>query len=210
MAQKSYSGLPFINNYTSDEYKGGIQNWQISQDTRGLIYIANNFGVLEFDGTEWYLYPVSNKTKVRSIGIDPNGIIYAGCQGDFGFFSPNSFGQLTYTSLIDSLSPSFRNIDETWRIFVEDNTIFFCTFSNIYIYDPYNRVKFGTKSFTLNEALNTTTYITTFSGPKAYRSLFTLVRVYAHPDEADIIKGIWDKIRPKADDKGPDVSVTSY
>ncbi|NPD89429.1 MAG: HD domain-containing protein [Asgard group archaeon] len=99
-------------------------------------------------------------------------------------------------------------IDSTYKLSTINEQEFQA--SNIYIYDPYNRIKFGTNSFTLNEALNTTTYITTFSGPKAYRSLFTLVRVYANPDEADTIKKIWDEIRPKADDKEPDVSVTSY
>ncbi|MHA2255986.1 MAG: hypothetical protein ACXAAM_07935, partial [Candidatus Heimdallarchaeaceae archaeon] len=99
-------------------------------------------------------------------------------------------------------------IDSTYKLSTINEQEFQA--SNIYIYDPYNRIRFGTKSFTLNEALNTTTYITTFSGPKAYRSLFTLVRVYAHPDEADTIKKIWDEIRPKMDDKEPDVSVTSY
>ncbi|MHA1203230.1 MAG: hypothetical protein ACTSQ4_12020 [Candidatus Heimdallarchaeaceae archaeon] len=82
--------------------------------------------------------------------------------------------------------------------------------SNIYIYDPYDRIRPGTISFTLNEALNTTSYITTFSGPKAYRTLFTLVRAYAHPTEAGKLREIWKKIRPETTDKEPDVSVTSY
>ena len=82
--------------------------------------------------------------------------------------------------------------------------------SNIYIYDPYDRIRPGTNSFTLNEALNTTSYITTFSGPKAYRTLFTLVRAYAHPNDAEKLRDMWKKIRPKTLDKEPDVSVTSY
>ncbi len=82
--------------------------------------------------------------------------------------------------------------------------------SNIYIYDPFDRIRPGTSSFTLNEALNTTSYITTFSGPKAYRTLFTLVRAYAHPNDVEKVKNIWKKIRPKVSDSEPDVSVTSY
>ncbi|MFW9852103.1 MAG: HD domain-containing protein [Candidatus Thorarchaeota archaeon] len=99
-------------------------------------------------------------------------------------------------------------IDSTYKLSTINEQEFQA--SNIYIYDPYDRIRPGTKSFTLNEALNTTAYITTFSGPKAYRSLFTLVRVYAHPDEASLISDIWNKIRPKAEDKERDVSVTSY
>ncbi|MCG3216009.1 MAG: HD domain-containing protein [Candidatus Heimdallarchaeota archaeon] len=99
-------------------------------------------------------------------------------------------------------------IDSTYRLSTINEQEFQA--SNIYIYDPYDRIRPGSNSFTLNEALNTTTYITTFSGPRAYRSLFTLVRVYAHPDESKTITNIWNKIRPKVDSKEPDVSVTSY
>ena len=99
-------------------------------------------------------------------------------------------------------------IDSTYRLSTINEQEFQA--SNIYIYDPYDRIRPGSHSFTLNEALNTTTYITTFSGPRAYRSLFTLVRVYAHPDDSKAISKIWKEIRPKVDDKDPDVSVTSY
>ena len=99
-------------------------------------------------------------------------------------------------------------IDSTYRLSTINEQEFQA--SNIYIYDPYDRIRPGSHSFTLNEALNTTTYITTFSGPRAYRSLFTLVRVYAHPDDTEKISKIWKEIRPKVDDKEPDVSVTSY
>ncbi|MBY8999333.1 MAG: HD domain-containing protein [Candidatus Heimdallarchaeota archaeon] len=99
-------------------------------------------------------------------------------------------------------------IDSTYKLSTINEQEFQA--SNIYIYDPHDRIRSGSSSFTLNEALNTTTYITTFSGPRAYRSLFTLVRVYAHPDESNIISDIWKKIRPSVEDKERDISVTSY
>ena len=99
-------------------------------------------------------------------------------------------------------------IDSTYKLSTINEQEFQA--SNIYIYDPYEKIRPGSKSFTLNEALNTTSYITTFAGPRAYRSLFTLVRVYAHPKDAQTIKKIWKKIRPKTSTKDKDVSVTSY
>lgn len=99
-------------------------------------------------------------------------------------------------------------IDSTYKLSTINEQEFQA--SNIYIYDPYDRIRPGMTSFTLNEALNTTSYITTFSGPKAYRTLFTLVRVYAHPNDVKTVKEIWNKIRPKTSDKEVDVSVTSY
>lgn len=134
-AQSPYSGLPFVRHFRTVEYKAGIQNWDIAQDKRGLIYIANNFGLLEFDGNQWQVFGVPNGTKVRSVAIDPLGKIYVGCQGDFGYFFPNERGQLDYTSLADSLESRYRNFDETWSVYIDKQRVYFCTFSRIYIYD---------------------------------------------------------------------------
>jgi DNA-binding CsgD family transcriptional regulator len=117
------------------EYQAGIQNWDIAQDKRGLLYIANNFGLLEYDGNRWELYRVRNGTKVRSVALDGRGRIYVGCQNDFGYFFPDSRGRLTYTSLADSLSAENRNFDETWSVFIDNEKVYFCTFTNIYVYD---------------------------------------------------------------------------
>jgi hypothetical protein len=133
-AQSSYSGLPFVRQYRPAEYKAGIQNWDIAQDKRGLIYIANNFGLLEFDGSQWQIFGVPNGTKVRSVAIDPSGKVYVGCQGDFGYFFPGDRGQLNYVSLADSLESKYRNFDETWSVYIDNQQVYFCTFSRIYIY----------------------------------------------------------------------------
>ncbi|MFZ6013339.1 MAG: ligand-binding sensor domain-containing protein [Bacteroidota bacterium] len=134
-AQSPIRGLPFVRYFHTIEYKAGIQNWQIAQDKRGLIYIANNFGLLEYDGNSWHTYRVHNGTKVRSVAIDKRGRIYVGCQGDFGYFFPDERGRLTYTSLADSLKGPLRNFDETWRVYIDHEKVYFCTFTNIYVYD---------------------------------------------------------------------------
>jgi hypothetical protein len=134
-AQSTISGLPFVRTFPTVEYQAGIQNWALTQDRRGILYVANNFGLLEFDGVKWQTYNVKNGTKVRSVAIDAKGKIYVGCQGDFGYFFPDLTGKLVYTSLADSLPSEYRNFDEAWSIFIDKETIYFCTFSRIYIYN---------------------------------------------------------------------------
>lgn len=145
-AQSGSSGLPFIRNFTPVEYRAGIQNWYIAQDKRGVIFIANNYGLLEYDGSEWETYRVSNGSKMRSLAHDTDGRIYVGCQGDFGYFFPNEQGKLTYTSLADSLPNNYRNFDETWSVFIDEGRIYFCTFTRIYVYNN--------GAFTIIEASN--------------------------------------------------------
>ena len=55
-------GLPDITNYTKQAYSAGLQNWDIKQDKNGIIYAANNEGLLAFDGRNWTLYSLPNKT----------------------------------------------------------------------------------------------------------------------------------------------------
>ena len=127
-------GLPIVRNFSSIEYNAGIQNYQFAINKQGLLYSANNFGLLEYDGENWKIYGVKNGTKVRSIAIDGRGRIYTGSQGDFGFFFPNKRGELIYTSLADSLANRYHNFDETWNVFLDKDKVYFCTPSYIFIY----------------------------------------------------------------------------
>ena len=133
--QKSFiQGVPFVTNHTALEYRAGIQNFDIVQDDLGRIYVANNLGLLEYDGKNWMRYGLSN-TKVRTAFIGNKGRIYVGSQGDFGFLEPNTLGQLNYVSLADSLPAPQRDFDETWKIYGVGDRVYFCTFKRIYVYD---------------------------------------------------------------------------
>ena len=139
-AQNYELGLPFIKYYSTHEYNGGIQNWAIAQNKYGLVYVANNFGVLEFDGSSWNIFTFSSGSKVRHISIGGDGKIYAASQGDFGYLFPDHSGKLTYTSLADSLPPEYRNFDEAWRVFQDHDRLLFCTFRQIFVYHPDGKI----------------------------------------------------------------------
>lgn len=134
---KSQLGLPMVKNYDPDEYKGGIQNWQIAQDNRGMIYVANNLGLLQYDGNDWKTHNVAGASKLRSLAIAPEGRIYVGGQGDFGYFEPDSIGSLIYHSLKSAIPKKYANVGETWKVYIVNNKIYFCTFSYIYVYDKH-------------------------------------------------------------------------
>ncbi|RYY89027.1 MAG: hypothetical protein EOO15_07320, partial [Chitinophagaceae bacterium] len=51
-------GLPEIRNYGKQAYRAGTQSWQIRQDSLGLLYFANNDGLLTYDGAWWHTYPL--------------------------------------------------------------------------------------------------------------------------------------------------------
>ncbi|MES2761788.1 MAG: SpoIIE family protein phosphatase [Bacteroidota bacterium] len=124
-------GIPFIRNYSPKEYKESTDNWAIAQDKRGIMYFGNASGVLQYDGINWTLTPVSNNSIVRSIAIDDKGVIYVGAVGELGFLEANKQGVLVYHSLMDKLPPDERNFADVWKTYVTPDGVYFQTFSKL-------------------------------------------------------------------------------
>lgn len=139
-------GMPDIVNYDNTNYSAGTHNWDIQQDRSGIIYFANDEGLLTFDGSRWKIYPLPNKTIVRSIKIGFDHKIYAGGQGDFGFFSPDINGKLFFTSLREKIPKSHRSFADIWNVQSIRNAIFFRAENNIFKWQDNKITVLGTKS----------------------------------------------------------------
>lgn len=90
--------IPPVQNFSPKDYNVENQNWIISQSAEKLIYVANNKGLLEFNGANWKLYLSPNETIMRFIQVVDDGI-YTGCFMEFGYWKKNDLGILTYKSL---------------------------------------------------------------------------------------------------------------
>lgn len=129
-AQFSHS----IQNYSLSEYNGGNQNWDIAKSKNGKLFVANNEGLLEFDGLNWNLWEMPNKTTIRSL-LFYKDKIYVGSYEEFGYWSRDNKGILNYTSLIKDIDKNKIKADEEfWQILLLNDSIIFRSFSNIYIY----------------------------------------------------------------------------
>ena len=126
-------GIPNIINYSEQDYKAGRQNMCIAQDSRGIMYFANNNGLLSFDGTFWRTYPLPNASMVRSVAID-NDKIYVGAQQEFGYFSAGANGELKYTSLRNLVKSTDNDFTDVWNIQIVQQHIFFRTNFKIFEY----------------------------------------------------------------------------
>lgn len=126
-------GNPSIINYSKKSYKGGNQNWDIDQDERGVMYFANNNGLLTFDGVYWQIYPLPNGIALRSIMVSKDGNIYVGGQGQIGYFKADAQGRLVYHSLNPLLLPEDNTFTDVWNICEKDNAVFFRINSKIFV-----------------------------------------------------------------------------
>jgi len=59
-------GKYFIKNFDTYKYNQAKQNWTIAESRNGKVYFGSNYGVLEFDGTNWNLIKLTNESVVRT------------------------------------------------------------------------------------------------------------------------------------------------
>lgn len=126
--------LPPILNYSSKDYGAENQNWDISQSNEKYIYVANNSGLLEFNGAKWNLYPSPNSSVIRSVKVVGDKI-FTGCFREFGYWIKDEFGNLNYHSLSVKIEDRIVQDEHIWHIQSIDNWIMFQSLHNIYIYN---------------------------------------------------------------------------
>lgn len=134
---KNLRSVPLKKHFSSDDYQGGIQSWAFDQDTSGILYVANNMGLLEFDGNKWTKYEVPNCTRVRAVKVDRFNRVFVGGQGQIGYYQMTEYG-LDFTSLLSLLPPEQQIIAETWDILYNDDKLYFLTESLLLVYDGNN------------------------------------------------------------------------
>jgi DNA-binding CsgD family transcriptional regulator len=122
-----------VKSFTRKEYGAGAQNWAMAQDKNNRLYIANNEGLLVFDGTDWQIFPVPNKTILRSIGFDKDGKLFAGAQDELGYYAPDATGRLSFKSLKPLLPETEKKFPDVWQLEITaDDEIFFRTNTTIF------------------------------------------------------------------------------
>uniref|UniRef100_UPI00325FB49B helix-turn-helix and ligand-binding sensor domain-containing protein n=1 Tax=Gelidibacter japonicus TaxID=1962232 RepID=UPI00325FB49B len=130
--------LPPITTFQPQQYAAENQNWSISQSDEQYIYVANNQGLLEYNGANWQLYPTPNQSVLRSVkAIDD--LIYTGFYMNFGYWKRNEFGSLDYTSISDDLDVPLIEDEQFWNILSMDHYVLFQSLNRIYIYDLIKR-----------------------------------------------------------------------
>ena len=126
--------FPPINVFYTDDYGAENQNWAISQSEDDFIYVANNKGLLEYNGATWRLFETPNETIMRSVKYHDNKI-YTGFYMDFGFWVKDEFGELNYTSIVKQENIEMLEDEQIWNIVEIDGWMIFKSLQRIYLYN---------------------------------------------------------------------------
>ena len=126
--------LPPIVKYSPSVYGAGNQNWMIAQDQNRFVFFANNEGLLEYNGSNWTLYPSPNETIIRSVKVIGNKI-YSGCFMEFGYWIRSSDGQLKYHSLSHKIKDKILDDEQFWNIHHYEQWVDFQSLNRINNYE---------------------------------------------------------------------------
>lgn len=102
-----------VQNYTINDYHASCQNWDVYVSAEGTLYVANNSGLLEFDGNTWHLYQTKDQEALFQIGMR-NDTLYSRGEKTNGFWLYNKEMIMEYTpiseNLPDSIFHDFRQL----------------------------------------------------------------------------------------------------
>ena len=126
--------IPPIQTFTPQDYGAEDQNWAITHSSDNFIYVANNKGILEYNGASWQLYNSPNEGVLRSVKV-VDEIIYSGGYMSFGYWTKNNKGKLLYTSLSEHKDITIKEDEDFWGIVSVENYVLFQSFDRIYIYN---------------------------------------------------------------------------
>lgn len=119
--------------FGKNDFKSDSQFWTMVEDNDGVLIFGNNSGILIFDGEYWKNISLPNKSSVRSLLIDDNGLIWVGGYNEIGNLKKDEFGNYYYKSLIDQLHLNNINFENTWKIHSINNKIVIRTFKELIV-----------------------------------------------------------------------------
>ncbi|MEI7982325.1 MAG: triple tyrosine motif-containing protein [Bacteroidota bacterium] len=132
-AQSSY----LVTHYSKQDYGAGSQNWSIDTDDQRFVYVANNDGMLIFDGAHWNLFRIPDQTIVRAVCVSEKKRIYTGSFEEFGYWEEDALGEMNYHSLKSLLKNFLFHNDEIWKIIQCKGKVYFQSFSALFVYDQH-------------------------------------------------------------------------
>lgn len=117
-------GTPYpSNHFPTAELGYEPENWTVVQGDRGLVYVGNEKGLLQYDGERWQVVRHTEGSVVRSLAADSS--VFVGRKGDFGVLQSDSKNRLTYQSLLGHAEPDKRDVGDVWKTHAVDDGAYY-------------------------------------------------------------------------------------
>ncbi|WP_345160499.1 adenylate/guanylate cyclase domain-containing protein [Pontibacter saemangeumensis] len=101
------------------------------QDNRGILYISNTSGVMEYDGVSWHLVKNTDYEERFHLAKNSEGRIFVGNSTALGYLAPDSVGQMQFISLLPFLKGKYPEL-EIKGVAAVGQDVYFCAENNIF------------------------------------------------------------------------------
>src|SRR5687768_5833699 len=144
MGAERLAGTPPVQHFEPD-IEVHPQNFAVVQDARGIVYVGNQQGVLEFDGENWRLLELPNHEIVRTLAVGPDNRVWVGGYNTFGYLERRPTGALAYRDLTPLFRKGLgeREFADIWDIAVTPEGVYFRGVRDVFLWDPKGRVAAG-------------------------------------------------------------------
>lgn len=125
MDARAQTGFPLVRHYGYKDFDAHPIMWSATQDPSGLLYFANNDGVISFDGKKWTTLPLN--TQARAVAFRDR--LYVGGTDDFGVFEPDARGVWRFRSFKREIRGV--RVHEIFQIHFDKSAVYFVGKKNV-------------------------------------------------------------------------------
>ncbi|AXJ00733.1 hypothetical protein CYPRO_1477 [Cyclonatronum proteinivorum] len=126
--------------YSPSDYLNPGKIWDIATAPGGVVFMAADRGLLEYDGSQWRRFRGSDGF-LRSVLVKSDSLIYTGSDLDFGRWVRSGDGNWEYTSLYPFRDELAGLAEEFWGVYEHNGFLYFVSASNLYVYRNQNLTK---------------------------------------------------------------------
>ena len=127
----SEKGLPYIKNYPPKDYGNHGKIWDITAAKNGLVYMASDNGLLEFDGKNWRRFRAYSGHS-RSLDLQNDSTVIIGSDMDFGIWKKTEVRNFRYQSIYPYKKTAAGGNEEFWGTYSLADRQIFVSHQNIY------------------------------------------------------------------------------
>jgi signal transduction histidine kinase/CheY-like chemotaxis protein/HPt (histidine-containing phosphotransfer) domain-containing protein len=131
-------GYPLITRYSGTETGVHGVTFDIVQDKEGVLHVAGS-SLLSFDGVRWKKASIPDTYAIRRLSFSPDGRLWAGTMGDFGWFEKGLDSEWRFSSLRGFVPPEHVNFGDVWGVSADQDGVTFVCSNRIF---RWNGTKF--------------------------------------------------------------------
>lgn len=146
-------GLPYFKTFLDKDHGGRQQSYDFAFDKRGIVYVGNSDGVLEYDGTRWNKISINSTRHILTLDYDTNrDRMYLGGYTEFGYFDANHPRKKEYKSLLPLVNPEEREFTKIKDCRTNGSHTFFLASERIFVFDGKTIQSFDPNEFVTNNS----------------------------------------------------------